>query len=39
MRFIPGPFGNYEEWRVDRLGPRMPRRAEILLRVKKRRRG
>jgi hypothetical protein len=38
MRFFPGLFGHYEEWRVDRLDPRPPRFAENTLRRRRRRR-
>ncbi len=36
MTFVPGPFGHYEDWRVDRRDPRPPRITASMLR---RRRG
>ncbi len=36
MKFIPGLFGHYEEWRVDRRDPRPPR---FTASVPRRRRG
>jgi hypothetical protein len=38
MKFMPGMFGHYQEWRVDRLDPRPPRLTASMLRKRRGRR-